>query len=107
MSHRLVIPTGAQATDVAWPGTRPETWQQIAADNGCDAVEVLGSQWCIDNHIGGLGIATEYVAPVIVVPDPNYVDPNAAAALVRLIDQSGAQTIADLRAAAAEATGVA
>ena len=44
---------------------RPETWQELADEAGVE-LAVLGDQWCIDNQVNGLGIASEYVAP----PDP-------------------------------------
>lgn len=59
---RYVIPAGAQAYDVAFQG---KTWQQVADEIGVP-LEQFGSQWCIDNHVDGLGIAAEYVT----APDP-------------------------------------
>lgn len=70
MTPRLVIPSDASPDDVAYPGTRPETWQELADNAGCDQVETFGSQWCLDNLIDGLGIATEYVAPPVAPPAP-------------------------------------
>lgn len=65
MSTRLVIPANALPTDVAFDG---RTWQQIADRNGCDAIELRGSAWCLTNGVDGLGIATE--RPVVNdVPD--------------------------------------
>lgn len=64
MTRRLVIPADAQAGDVAYTH-RPETWQELADEAGVE-LAVLGDQWCIDNQVNGLGIASEYVAP----PDP-------------------------------------
>ena len=103
MSRRLVIPAGeTPSTPAPFQGL---TWQQVADQGKADAIEVLGSQWCIDNAITGLGFATEN-PPTPPPPDPNAISTFTAADLVKLIDQSGAATIADLRAAAAEAAGV-
>lgn len=81
MSRRLVIPAGAKPSDPSpifdglAPGDDPEdtahrfrrfTWQEVADANRCDAIENLGSQWCTDNGIAGLGIATEAPPPPVV-----------------------------------------
>jgi hypothetical protein len=103
MSRRLVIPAGDTPSSPApYQGL---TWQQVADANHCDSIENAGSAWCVANGINGLGIATE-APPAPPPPDPTAIDPFSALALVRLIDQSGADTVADLRAAAAEAAGV-
>ena len=96
---RLVIPAGAQATDQAYPH-RPETWQQLADEAGCDGVEVLGSTWCVANFIDGLGIASEYVAP----PDPPAPSPQLVDVLYNALQAIEAPTsAADVAAALAEA----
>lgn len=59
MSLRLVIPAGELPTDVAYVH-RPETWQELADDAGCEAVENLGSTWCTDHGVDGLGVCTEF-----------------------------------------------
>jgi hypothetical protein len=59
---KYVIPADAQASDVAFQG---KTWQQVA-DEARVPLEQFGSQWCVDNHVDGLGIAADYVTP----PDP-------------------------------------
>lgn len=64
---RFVIPAGATAGDTAFDG-RPETWQDIADSFGVPVAN-LGDQWCVDNHVDGLGFHADYVAP------PPFVDP--------------------------------
>lgn len=62
MSKRLVIPAGT--TSAPWvdkDGNHP-TWEQVRQDNGCDAVEEIGSAWCVANGVTGLGICTERVS---------------------------------------------
>lgn len=55
---RFVIPADADPDSQAWPG-RPETWRELAAQGGEGTpVENLGSQWCIDNQITGLGFCS-------------------------------------------------
>lgn len=67
---RYVIPADAQALDVAFQGL---TWQQVADEAGVP-LEQFGSQWCVDNHVDGLGIASEYVAPPDPGPPPRTAD---------------------------------
>lgn len=94
MSRRLVIPAGAQPSDVAWPGHRPETWQQLADEAGVDGIEVLGSQWCQANGINGLGIATE--APPPPPPGTPWIDPLTVLSAVKATAASA--VTADVRA---------
>lgn len=68
MSKRLVVPAGS--TNAPWTRGNPPvnpTWAEVAAENGCDGVEELGSAWCVANGITGSGICTERVsmAPTI------------------------------------------
>jgi hypothetical protein len=109
MSRRLVIPAGDKLEDLSPYGDGKRTWLEVGAENTVDGVEVFGSQWCVDNDIDGLGICTEKppTPEPPLPPDPDAIDVTAALAVVRLIDQSSALTVADLRAAAAEAAGVA
>lgn len=59
MSIRFVIPTEAKQNDRAWPH-RPETWLELAKEAEEEVIiENLGSQWCLDNGIDGLGFCTE------------------------------------------------
>ena len=95
---RLVVPTGAQATDQAYPH-RPETWQQLADEAGV-TIAVLGDQWCTDNFVSGLGIASEYVAP----PDPPTPSPQLVDVLYNALQAIEAPTsAADVAAALADA----
>ena len=55
----LVIPADADPSDVAFQGL---TWDEVAAENGCDGIELLGSEWCVANGVDGLGIAAGTVA---------------------------------------------
>lgn len=65
---RLVVPPGSTTNDQGVP------WEEIATANGCEAVEELGSQWCTDNGIDGLGICSERPPE----PPPQAVSPLAA-----------------------------
>jgi hypothetical protein len=58
MSIRLVIPAGTKAGEVAYEH-RPETWQELADQMGCEAIEEFGSAWCVEHAIDGLGVCTE------------------------------------------------
>lgn len=85
---RLVIPAGATPDDEAFQG---KTWQQVADDNGADGIQNLGDQWCVDNHVDGLGLADVYVAP----PDPGTPAPTFAQVAA---EHATIETIADMEA---------
>jgi hypothetical protein len=104
---RLVIPADQTPDDLAPYGDGDRTWQEVAGDNGCDAVEVFGSAWCVD-HVDGLGIVSDYVAP----PPPSdppapIVDASAVVATLTAqlaalaVDVNGKTTVPALRAALA------
>lgn len=103
MSRRLVIPIGDTA-DSESPIVRDGvalTWAQVAALNGADQVEPLGSQWCTDNAVDGLGIATELPPPPPFVPPvPSNIE-LAGEALATLAADALASPLADVRAIAA------
>jgi len=58
---RLVVPVGSTTNGAGIP------WTEVAAENGCDGVEELGSPWCQANGVDGLGI---YDAAVPLPPAP-------------------------------------
>lgn len=63
MEIRFIIPVDANPDEVAWEH-RPETWRELALQVGDDVViDNLGSQWCVDNHIDGLGFCTQNSGP--------------------------------------------
>lgn len=95
---RLVIPAGSVATAQAY-AHRPETWQQLADAAGVE-LAWLGDQWCIDNHVDGLGIAPDYVPPPDPVPPPPQLADVLATALTSI---SAPMSAPDMAAVLAEA----
>lgn len=63
MTTRFVIPAGANPDSQAWDH-RSETWAELASQAGEPVIiETIGSQWCVENNIGGLGFCTESSGP--------------------------------------------
>ena len=63
MSVRFVIPSDANPNDIAWDH-RPETWAELAIEAGEPVtIENIGSEWCVENNIGGFGFCTENSGP--------------------------------------------
>lgn len=54
----LIIPAGASPGDVAWPGHRPDTWEQVAADAGSIERIVNEDDPILAGRGPGLGVAT-------------------------------------------------
>lgn len=109
MARVLLIPAGASPADQSWilRDGQPLTWQQVADANACDRIEVSGEPWAQARELDGYGIVADVPLPEPPAPpDPSYVAPELAQQLLALIDSSAAQTIADLRDAAAAAAGV-
>lgn len=90
MSRRLVIPAGQTGSNTAAAIGRAQTWAEVAAENGLDTVEPLGSEWCTANGIDGLGIATEAPStPSAAAPGPLAgvtLDPDLVAVAEAAID---------------------
>lgn len=93
MTRKLVIPADATAEDEAWGGL---TWQDIADQNGVDGIEPLGSAWCVDNAVNGLGIVATVPPPPPPPPDsipPLELRVAAAAEVLHEADALGAPAL--------------
>lgn len=112
MAKRLVIPAGESPDSFSFivRNGSPAPWSVIAAENGVELFENLGSQWCVDNDIDGLGIAEEKPpAPPVFEPGPMPGGNLAAAAdaLDTLAQTAAASALADVRDMADALTAVA
>ena len=71
---KLVIPADHTPDSLSWisRNDRSLTWAEVAAAPGVTSIETLGSDWCVENNIDGLGFFDP--APVVPVPEiaPDY-----------------------------------
>lgn len=99
---KLVVPADHTADTLSWivRDDRSLTWAEVAAMHGVAEIEPLGSEWCVDHGVDGLG----FVDPA--PPVEPVLAPDVRAELLARIDAAATldevkQVVADALAAGA------